>query len=590
MTLVDSRRRANGELDDPVADKVREAFDAVGLDELLTFDRFAHVDRETVDVAVEELARVAGRGVVPPDRGGDGVGWQHDPATGRVVTPPGFREAYQRFVDAGWNAVAVPVEHGGGGLPRTVGVALQELFAAANVGLSLCPALTQSAIELLMRWGTNDQQRVYLPRLVTGEWAGTMWITEPDAGSDVGAIRSVATSRPDGRWEITGTKIFISWGDHDLTDDIIHFVLARTPGSAPGTRGLSLFLVPARLVDDHGQPDALNRVTVRSLEHKLGLHASPTCVMELDGAIGELVGDVGSGMRAMFTMMSPARLSIGLQGLGIGERAYRAARSFAGERRQGRAVGAPPGTVSVIDEHPDVRWMLSRMSSAVDAMRQLGYWTARNTDRAAAHPDPAVRERAQDLVDLLTPITKAWVTDTGVEVASLGIQVHGGMGYIEDTTAPQRWRDARIGPIYEGTNGIQAIDLVTRKVTRHDGAVVMGLLDDVDATAVRSPGQLGDHLAEAASAVRVTTTWLLDRLADGDGADDALAGATTYLSILGDLVSGWLLARRALDQESASTPGADHAWDVASFFVVERVATISGRCAAITAGASRLLV
>ena len=526
-----------------------------------------------------EFARFAAEVITPTNRDGDRIGSRLDPDTGHIVTPPSFPPAYRQFVDAGWNAVPVPVDHGGAGLPHVVGVALQELFAAANVGLSLCPALTQSAIELLITRGTPEQQARYLPRLVTGEWAGTMWITESQAGSDVGAIRMAATRRDDGAYELRGNKIFISWGDHDLTDNILHFVLARTPGSAPGTRGLSLFLVPDRLIDDAGRPGERNHVHVVSLEHKTGLHASPTCVMELDGAVGELIGEEGDGMRSMFVMMNPARLSIGLQGLGVGESAYRRAREFAAGRVQG---GVP------IDQHPDVRRMLSQMSALVDAMRLLVYETARQDDIARSSNDPGDAEHARLLVDLFTPITKAWVTDTGVEVASLGVQVHGGMGYIEESGAPQLWRDARISSIYEGTNGIQAIDLVTRKIGREDGRVVSDLLDRIAKTAADSRGPIGDHLATAVAAVRDTTEWLIERLATSR--DDALAGATAYLSIMGDLVGGWLLARAAIDHRTAGRPEADRAEAVAAFFAVERVASVRGRSVAVTAGATRLFI
>jgi alkylation response protein AidB-like acyl-CoA dehydrogenase len=570
-----------------------QAFDDVGLSELLATDRFSHVDRADVDAAVAEFARFAAEVVAPTDRDGDRIGCRFDPATGQVTTPPGLVSAYRKLVEAGWTAVPFDLAVGGGGFPRVVGVALQEIFASANLGLSLCAALTQSAVELLSRWGTAEQQQRYVPRLLTGEWNGTMWITEPDAGSDVGAIRTTATPRPDGTYALNGTKIFISWGEHDLTDNIVHLVLARTPGSPPGTKGLSLFVVPKHHMGATGRTGEANGVRCASIEHKLGLHSSPTAVMQLDDAVGELVGPEGGGMRAMFTMMNPARLSIGLQGLSVGEAAYAEARAFAAERHQGTRVGGERGISDPIDRHPDVRRMLAQMRASLDAMRLVVYTTALHTDLAASG-EQHDRDRAQDMVDLLTPIAKGWVTDLGVEVTSIGLQVHGGMGYIEETSAPQRYRDARIGPIYEGTNGIQAIDLVTRKLTRHDGDLVEGLLAEMEQDA-KELSVLGDagaltatFLCQAVTATRTASDWLRERQATSP--EDALAGATPYMGMLGDLVGGWLLARRAVDRAAAEAAGADEALAVARFYALERLATVPGRLATVTGGADRLFV
>ncbi|MGB6057512.1 MAG: acyl-CoA dehydrogenase family protein, partial [Microthrixaceae bacterium] len=466
------------------------ALDDIGLGELLELKAFADVDRDTVEAAVGEFVRFMDEVVAPTDQIGDRIGNVHDAETGSVTTPPGFREAYRQFVEGGWGAVPFPVSEGGGGFPRLVGTALQEIFASANMGLSLCPSLTQSGIELLTRWGTEAQQATYLPKLLTGEWNGTMQITEPDAGSDVGAIRTSAEQLDDGTWSLHGTKIFISWGEHDMTDNIVHMVLARTPGSPKGTKGLSLFVVPKFRLDPDGRPGESNGVKCLSIEHKMGLHASPTCVIELDGAVGELVGPEHGGIRAMFTMMNPARLSIGLQGLSVGEAAYTESRLFASERRQGTS-GPGSGTVS-IDQHADVRRMLSLMRSTLDAMRLVIYDTAFHTDLAASGETSEVRERSQEMVELLTPIAKAWTTDLGVEIASLGVQVHGGMGFIEETRAPQRFRDSRIGPIYEGTNGIQAIDLISRKLPMRDGEVMAELLTEMDDLAGDLNGRGGD--------------------------------------------------------------------------------------------------
>jgi len=581
----------------PRARRTVDALHDVGLAELLGLAAFDHVDAATVEAAVGEFVRFMDEVVAPTDRAGDQVGCTIDPGTGAVTTAPGSAEAYRGYVDAGWGAVPFPLEDGGGGFPRLIGVALQEIFASANLGLSLCPALTQSAIELLSRWGTPDQRERYLPKLLTGEWNGTMQITEPDAGSDVGAIRTTATPRDDGRYDLHGTKIFISWGEHDMTDNIVHLVLARTPGSAPGTKGLSLFVVPKRQLRADGSPGEPNGVRALSIEHKTGLHSSPTCVIELDGAVGELVGELQGGMRAMFTMMNPARLSIGLQGLSIGEAAYAEARTHAADRRQGTAPGGTRGVPDPIDQHADVRRTLALMRSSLDAMRLLVYETAIRSDLAATHPDEAVRAHAQDLVELFTPIAKAWVTDLGVEIASHGIQVHGGVGYSEETRAPQRWRDARIGPIYEGTNGIQAIDLVSRKLTKQDGAVMAALLDEMHDAAVElaATGARAEAVAalldRAVDATRDSSAWLLEQLPVDPEA--ALAGATAYLEMFGDLVGGWLLVRRALSRataDGADAPGVREALDVAEFYAVERLSRVPGRAVVVTAGAGRLFI
>jgi alkylation response protein AidB-like acyl-CoA dehydrogenase len=582
-------RPRHGEL--PRARRTLDALADVGLAELLTHEAFAHVEGDSVEAAVEEFVRFIDEVVAPTDRAGDQIGCNVDPDTASVTTAPGSIEAYRQYVDAGWGAVPFELEHGGGGFPKVVGVALQEIFASANLGLSLCPALTQSAIELLSQWGSADQQARYLSHLLTGEWNGTMQITEPDAGSDVGAIRSTATPLDDGRYALSGTKIFISWGEHDLTENIVHLVLARTPGSAPGTKGLSLFVVPKFHVLPDGSLGERNPVWCRSIEHKMGLHSSPTCVMELDGAIGELVGELHGGMRAMFSMMNPARLAIGLQGLSVGETAYDEARAYAAERRQGTAPGSPRGTADTIDAHPDVRRMLSTMRSTLDAMRLVVYETAIRSDLAATHPDAEVRAHSQDLVELFTPIAKAWVTDLGVELASTGIQVFGGIGYSEEGRAPQRLRDARIAPIYEGTNGIQAIDLVSRKLTRHEGALMASLLDEMDTTAseLRVAGgrsaSLAAELSEAVLSTRAACSWLLEHLRTEP--DAVMAGATTFLEVFGDLVGGWLLARRVLRRTGES---AEQALDVAVYYSSERLVTVSGRLRTVVAGADRLFV
>ncbi|HEY8544800.1 MAG TPA: acyl-CoA dehydrogenase [Acidimicrobiales bacterium] len=568
-------------------DDIVEALTVVGLDELAGLDAYAAagVDTATVRELVEAFGRFAADVIAPTDRVGDVEGARFDPATGAVTLPEPFAKAYRAYVEGGWGALAFPPEHGGGGMPRLVGTALQEVLTSANMALSLNPILTQSAIELLHQWGTRAQQERYLPKLVTGEWTGTMNLTEPEAGSDLGAIRTTAVPGPDGTgWRVSGTKIFITWGEHDLADNIVHLVLARTPGAPPGTKGLSLFLVPKVLPD--GARNALRAV---SIEHKMGIHASPTCVMSFDGAEAELVGEQHGGMRAMFTMMNAARLAIAVQGLAVGEVAGQQAWAFARERRQGRAPGAlagGAGAASPIIEHPDVARMLLDIRASTRAVRLLLYLTAQQAGIAAHGPSVGARTAAQARVDLLTPIGKAWGTDTGFRLASLAVQVHGGMGYIEETGIAQRLRDARIAPIYEGTNGIQAIDLVHRKVGRDDGAAMGALLDDIGATVGEAEGagldRMAGALGDAVRRLRAATDWLVGTVRTAPA--DALAGATAYAELCGVTTGGWLLARRAL------APGASEEARVdAEVFAVEVLSAAPGLATRATAGAGHLV-
>ena len=455
----------------------------VDLDGLFKLGAYAHADPDTVLGVIEESGRFMADVVGPLNRVGDTAGSTLD-GDGNVTTPPGFREAYRQYVDAGWGAVPFSQEFGGGGFPWLVAVVMQEMMASADMAFSLCPLLTQGAIDMLGQYGSPVQQATFLERMVSGEWAGTMNLTEPQAGSDLGAVRARAVPAGDGTWRITGQKIFITYGEHDLAGNIIHLVLARVPDAPPGTRGISCFIVPKYLVNEDGSLGARNDLRCVSIEHKLGIHASPTCVMsygDAGGATGYLIGEANQGMRYMFAMMNTARLSVGLQGLSLAERAYQDALRYAQERRQGRAVGAPAGEQSPIVEHPDVRRMLLTMKAYIEAMRALLYTNAVSIDLARHHSDQAERDARRELADLLTPISKAWCTDLGVELASTGLQVHGGMGYVEKTGVAQHLRDIRISPIYEGTNGIQAIDLVTRKVPMRGGAVVADLLAQMEA-------------------------------------------------------------------------------------------------------------
>ncbi len=524
----------------------------VDLGSITELPRFEDVDGDGVFSVLEENARFMEDLVAPLNRVGDVQGSVRND-DGSVTTPEGFKEAYKAYVEAGWGGVPFPPEYGGGGFPWTVGIAMQEILTSANMAFSMCPLLNQGAIDMLLHHASEELRETYLPKMVTGEWTGTMNLTEPQAGSDVGALTTKAVPQDDGSYRITGTKIFISFGEHDMSENIIHLVLARTPDAPPGTKGISCFIVPKQLVRDDGSLGDRNDVTCVSIEHKMGIKASPTCVLSYgdagEGAIGHLIGEENAGMRYMFTMMNTARLSVGLEGLSLAERAFQMALAYAHERRQGRAPGAPAGEQSVIVEHPDVRRMLLTQKASIEALRGIIYANAAAMDRAAHHPDEATRAGCQELADLLTPISKGWGTDLGVELTSLALQVFGGMGYIEETGIAQVYRDARIAPIYEGTNGIQAMDLVGRKLPMRAGGAITDYLggiqgtvdelgsDDDDLASVRS------SLADALDAARAATDWLLENgLADPR---DALAGATPYLRLLSLVTGGWVMAQQA---------------------------------------------
>ena len=584
-------------------DEIRHTLRHVaGLDEIAELAGFEHSDPATVDGLLDEAGRFFEEVFAPLNREGDLVGSVRND-DGSVTTPPGFVDAYRRYVEAGWSTVGFPPDYDGGGFPWVVNLALQEMMCSANFSFSLAPMLTQGAIDALLHYGTEDQKETYLRRMVAGEWTGTMNMTEPDAGSDVGALTTRAVPAGDGSWRITGQKIYISWGEHDLAENTIHLVLARTPDSPPGTKGISLFVVPKFLVNDDGTLGDRNDATCVSIEHKMGLKASPTCVMafgEQGGATGWLLGEEHQGMRVMFTMMNNARLAVGLEGVGLSERAYQQAVEFANDRRQGRAAGADPATPSPIVDHPDVQRMLLDMRAGTAAIRGLCYRTAAAIDRAKAAATEAERVDNDRMAALLTPLAKAWGTDLACEITSIGIQVHGGMGYIEETGAAQYFRDARITPIYEGTNGIQAIDLVGRKVPMDGGAVIGRHLAAMKATAdrgaaVTSLASAAGHLRDAVDAVTTATEWLLE-----DGADPArrLPGATNYLEMLAVTTGGEILLAGALALVDAGA-GADEIEDravLARFFAANRVARVPGMLAGVTelgpelaAGRTRLL-
>jgi alkylation response protein AidB-like acyl-CoA dehydrogenase len=509
---------------------------------------FPDLNADVVEAVLEEAGRFAAEIIAPLNAPGDRAGCRLE--NGKVTTAPGYAAAYRRFVAAGWNGIAAAPQWGGQGLPKTLACAVDEMWHGAAMAFALCPLLTRGAIELLTHHGTDEQQLLYLPRLVSGTWTGTMNLTEPQAGSDVGAVKTRAVRAEGGTYRITGTKIFITYGEHDMAENIVHLVLARLPDAAEGTKGISLFIVPKFLARPDGTLGAHNDLRCLSIEHKLGIHASPTCVMvfgENEGAIGTLVGAEHGGMRAMFTMMNNARLGVGLEGVGIAEAATQKALAFAQGRVQGRTFeGAGP-----ILQHPDVARMLLTMKSLTGAARAICYATARAIDEAGIAENEEERSRARARENFLTPIAKAFSTDIGIEVASLGIQVHGGMGYIEETGAAQLWRDSRIAAIYEGTNGIQALDLVSRKLGQRGGEAVRALIAEIAATGdalARAPdpalAAAAAQLVQAASAMRQAGDYLQEALASSPA--NAFTGACAYLRLAGLALGGHFLARGAL--------------------------------------------
>ena len=521
----------------PVADIAFSLKHAAGLKTALSEGLYGDLDEQTVDSVLMEAGRFATDIIAPLNGVGDKFGTPFK--NGTVTTPPGWKDAYTTWAAAGWNGLAAPADWGGQELPQAVNAACIEMWNSASMAFGIGPVLTMAAIDALHAYGSDTLKKEYLGNLISGEWMGTMQLTEPQAGSDVGALRSKAERANDGSYRITGSKIFITYGEHDLTDNIIHFVLARLPDAPPGTKGISLFLVPKVMPNG-----TRNDVRAHSVEHKLGIHASPTCTMvygDHGGAVGFLIGEENKGMACMFTMMNRARLAVGLQGVGIAERATQQALSYARERKQG-AAGA-------IIAYPDVKRMLLTMRALTGAARAICYATGIAIDRSLRAKTEEGRKSAYDRASLLTPVAKAFSTDIGTEVASLGVQVHGGMGYIEETGAAQHYRDARIAAIYEGTNGIQAIDLVTRKVPLEGGKTVALYIDELrrTVTSVQSSnapafGETAARLGEAVDSLERATRWVLTQ----KSSDAALAGATPYLRLFGNAAGGCMLAEEAL--------------------------------------------
>ena len=564
----------------PTADQVLALKVCAGIAELAEQDRFAGASADMVEAIVEGIGSLAAGEWGPLNRIGDTEGARL--VAGEVVLPAGYAEAYRAYVEAGWGSIAAPVDFGGQGLPMSLAACVLENLGTANMAFNLLPMLTVGAIEAIAHHGSPAQQAAYLPRLISGEWSGTMNLTEPQAGSDVGALRTVATrieSGPDmGKYLIKGSKIYITWGDHQLADNIIHLVLARTPGAPAGTRGISLFIVPKFLLDANGQPGARNDLRAASLEHKLGIHASPTCVMsfgENDACVGELIGHEHEGIKAMFTMMNSARINVGAQGVEIAERARQQAGKFALDRVQSARAGAADKSPVAIVEHPAVRRLLMRMRALTEGARALLYYTTGQLDRGTLG-----LPGAQDRADCLVPMLKAWGSDIGCEVASLGIQIHGGMGFIEETGAAQHYRDARIAPIYEGTNGIQAADLVTRKLGLGDGAALAALFADI----VHDCGAAAGPIAALARDCAGIAEWMRHDAT----LDDRLAGSVPFTTMCAVAVAGWQLQRQARFAAHEGLPQATAKAVVADWFLKHVVPEAQGLKAGAAAGARAL--
>ena len=567
----------------PTADQVFAIRINAGIEEIAAHERFSAASTDMVEAIVAGVGAFAAGEFAPLNRIGDQQGAKL--ANGTVTLPDGFAQAYRSYVEQGWNAISGAEEFGGQGLPFTLAANVLENLGAANMAFTLLPMLTVGAIESLQHHGSAGQKALYLPRLISGEWSGTMNLTEPQAGSDVGALRTTATriesGEHAGNYRLRGTKIYITWGEHELAGNIIHLVLARTPGAPAGTRGISLFIVPKFHVAADGTLGARNDLRCAGLEHKLGINASPTCVMSFgdnDECIGELIGHENEGIKAMFTMMNSARINVGSQGVQIAERALQAAQWYARERVQSARAGSADKAPVAIIEHPDVRRTILRMRSLTEGARALLYYTAGQVDRGALGV-----AGAQARADLLVPLIKAWGTDVGCEIASLGIQIHGGMGFIEEAGAAQHYRDARIAPIYEGTNGIQAADLVTRKLGYDGGAVLAALMHEIAGDAHDAP-----PLAALANECAAIGRWMLRDAS----LDDRLAGSVPYLTMCATAVAGWQLLRQARAAANGEgSPGQAQAKPViARYFLEHIVPETLGLKAAATAGAQLLYV
>ena len=580
----------------PVDDIMHTLNAVVGLPELIDRGVYEGLDIETVRAVLEEAGRFASEVLEPLNRHGDRVGSQF--TDGSVSTPEGWQDAYKRFCDGGWNALPGPEAYGGQGLPEVVSVAVTELWNAANMAFSLCPLLTQGTIASLLSHGSDELKNRYLPKIVSGEWTGTMNLTEPHAGSDLGHLKTRAERQADGTYKIFGTKIYITYGDHDLADNIVHMVLARCNDAPAGTRGISLFLVPKHIVNADGSIGTRNDIFTAGIEHKLGIHASPTCTLkygENGGATGYLVGEENRGLNIMFLMMNAARLAVGMQGVAVADRATQHAVAYAHERPQGRGPDDASDAMSPIIVHADIRRTIMTMKSLTQASRAICLVTAREIDLMHRGETAEVREKAAAMSALLTPVAKAFSTDIAVEVASMGIQIHGGMGFVEETGAAQFYRDARILPIYEGTNGIQAIDLVTRKLPLGNGELVnnyikelQAIADDVQTSNQPEFGLMGQRLDEAVSAFSEASTYMIAQLESNPQA--ALAGAAQYLRLFGLTAGGAYLAQSALAavREMPAAAGTTAEVATARFFAEQLITAASAHAQAIVTGGDAL--
>ena len=549
----------------PLADMQFVLRELAGLDAVAALPGNEEVGPELAQAILDEAGRFASGVLSPLNLVGDREGARWD--EGAVRTATGWREAYGQFSEAGWNALSCPTGHGGQGLPRLISALVEEMWNGANVAFALCPMLTRGAIEALELCGTEEQKATYLPKLISGEWTGTMNLTEPQAGSDLSAVRTRALPQADGSFRLHGQKIFITYGEHDLTDNIVHLVLARTPDAPEGVKGISLFVVPKFIVGADGRPGARNDVRCVSIEHKLGIHGSPTAVLAFgdhEGATGWLVGQENRGLEYMFIMMNAARFSVGLEGVGLCERAYQRALGYASERRQGTELGSASREKVAIIRHPDVRRMLLQMKSRTEALRAVACVVAAAMDIAHGHPDEAQRQASQAFADLMIPVVKGWSTESAVLVASLGVQVHGGMGFIEETGAAQHLRDARITPIYEGTTGTQAMDLIGRKIARDGGravGAVLAQMREVQArlAAAQDPalGSIAARLGEGVQALSQSVDFIVAR--HGQAPRETAAGSVPFLELFGIVAGGWQLARAALVAQQRLAEGAGDA-------------------------------
>ena len=584
----------------PVRDMQFVLHELAGFDEVAALPGNADLSADLVNQILEENARFSGEVLAPLNEIGDREGsvW----LDGDVRTPKAFKEAYRQFIEGGWNALQFPSDFGGQGLPKLVAAPVMEMWKSANLSFSLCPLLTGGAIEALLLRGTDAQQRTFLPKMIEGTWTGTMNLTEPQAGSDLALVKAKAV--PDGdHYRIYGQKIFITYGEHDLAENIVHLVLARTPDAPEGVKGISLFIVPKYLVAADGSLGPRNDVRCVSIEHKLGIHASPTAVMaygDKEGAVGSLVGEENRGLEYMFIMMNAARFAVGMEGLAISERAYQRALAYAKERIQSRELGGSGSKAVPIIRHPDVRRMLMSMKAQTEAMRALAYVVAAALDKSHHHPDKEERARSQAFVDLMIPIVKGWSTETSIEVASIGIQVHGGMGFIEETGAAQYLRDARITTIYEGTTGIQANDLIGRKIARESGATAKAVLEALRGFDRELAGAAGEdlevvrkRLAAAAAAAQDCVNWIVATYPKD--IKSAHAGAVPFLKLMGILCGGWQLARGALVAQSKIGKGEGDAGflkakiSTARFFADHHLSQAPGLRDAMVQGAAGVL-